>query len=219
MSGSKRAGRAGVVCPGSGSERAHRREVWDRLRSNRNRFVPSEIRCRLGRKGAQSRLSDGSCLNHGYSVRHLFTVGKGCMPCIRRLLYLPGGTILLAPHIVKGESVPDALSVEWQGQKPCEKLFEDAQVRIARCTFPPGSVHLRHSHPGYLSYVLSGGKGQLQDDKGTRQVEVRADTFTNSQPIAWHELTNIGETTLRYLVVERKYEPAPVLEQTAGNLK
>ena len=135
------------------------------------------------------------------------------------LAVLVGVTTLLVPHTLKGESVPDALSVEWQGQKPCEKLFEDAQVRIARCTFPPGSAHLRHSHPGYLSYVLSGGKGQIQDDNGTRQVEVRADTFTNSQPIAWHELTNVGETTLRYLVVERKYEPAPVLEQTAGNLK
>ena len=34
----------------------------------------------------------------------------------------------------------DALSVEWQGKKPCDKLFEDAQVRIARCTFPPGAM-------------------------------------------------------------------------------
>ena len=137
----------------------------------------------------------------------------------RALSVLVGAATLLTPHTLKGESIPDALSVEWQGQKPCEKLFEDAQVRIARCTLPPGSAHLRHSHPGYLSYVLSGGKGQIQDGSGTRQVDVRADTFTNSQPIAWHELTNVGETTLRYLVVERTYEPVPVLEQTAGNLK
>lgn len=62
---------------------------------------------------------------------------------------------------------------------------------------------------------LSGGKGQIQDEKGTRQVEVRADTYTNSEPLAWHELTNTGDTTLRYLVVERKYEPVPSVEQRA----
>ena len=134
-----------------------------------------------------------------------------------RLPFLVGMALVVAPlAAARSDSVPDALSVEWQGQKPCEKLFEDAQIRIARCTFPPGAVHVRHSHPGYLSYVLSGGKGQIQDEKGTRQVEVRTDTMTNSPPIPWHELTNTGDTTLRYLVIERKYEPVPSAEQAAG---
>ena len=104
-------------------------------------------------------------------------------------------------------SVPNALSVEWQGQKPCEKLYEDAQILIARCTFPPGSKHLRHSHPGYFSYALSGGKVQIEDAKGTRQLEPRTGSYANSPPIPWHELTNVGDTTVSYLVVERKYEP------------
>ncbi len=114
------------------------------------------------------------------------------------------------------ENVPDALSVEWQGQKPCEKLFEDTQTLVARCTFPPGAMHVRHSHPGYSSYVLSGGKAQIEDEKGKRQVEVRTDSITNSPPIPWHELTNIGDTPLRFLIVERKYEPVPKVEQAAG---
>jgi quercetin dioxygenase-like cupin family protein len=104
-------------------------------------------------------------------------------------------------------SVPNALSVEWQGQKPCEKLYEDAQILIARCTFPPGSKHLKHSHPGYFSYALSGGKVQIEDAKGTRQLEPRTGSYANSPPIPWHELTNVGDTTVSYLVVERKYEP------------
>jgi len=41
-------------------------------------------------------------------------------------------SLLAAPYAVMADDVPDALSVEWQGKKPCEKLFEDAQVRIAR---------------------------------------------------------------------------------------
>jgi hypothetical protein len=27
--------------------------------------------------------------------------------------------------------------------------------------------------------------------------------------IPWHEITNIGDTTLGFLVVEKKYEPVP----------
>src|SRR5215475_9319412 len=30
--------------------------------------------------------------------------------------------------VAQAADVPDALSVEWQGKHPCEKLFEDAQV-------------------------------------------------------------------------------------------
>jgi hypothetical protein len=43
--------------------------------------------------------------------------------------------------------------------------------------------------------------------KGTRQLEPRTGSYANSPPIPWHELTNIGDTTVSYLVVERKYEP------------
>nr|WP_294529763.1 cupin domain-containing protein [uncultured Rhodopila sp.] len=135
---------------------------------------------------------------------------------VRLTLALFGTAFAVLPLATRADIVPDALSVEWQGQKPCEKLFEDVQIRVLRCVFPPGAMHVRHSHPGYLSYVLSGGKGRIEDEKGTRQIEVRADTYTNIQPIPWHELTNTGDTTLRYLVVERKYEPVPGAEAGAG---
>ena len=77
--------------------------------------------------------------------------------------------LLVAPFAALADDVPDALSVEWQGKKLCEKLYEDAQIRVARCTFPPGAVHVCHSHPAYVSYVLSGGQGQVQDERGTRR--------------------------------------------------
>jgi quercetin dioxygenase-like cupin family protein len=115
----------------------------------------------------------------------------------------------LSPAVAPAGATPDALTVEWNGQHPCEKLYEDAQIRVARCTFPPGSVHVRHSHPGYLTYGLSGGKGRLKSAAGEREVENRADTLTVSPPIAWHEYSNTGDTTVRYLVIEKKYEPAP----------
>jgi hypothetical protein len=65
---------------------------------------------------------------------------------IRIPIVLAGMAIALSPFAAVGD-VPDAFSVEWQGKHACQKLYEDAQIRIGRCTFPPGSVHLCHSHP------------------------------------------------------------------------
>ena len=123
--------------------------------------------------------------------------------------------ILGGVNVARADDVPDALSVEWQGKKPCEKLFDDAHVRVARCTFPPGAVHVCHSHPAYLTYVVSGGQGQVQDEKGTRKIDVIAGVFADVPPIPWHEFANVGETTIQYVVVERKYQVAPPVSQTA----
>ena len=120
----------------------------------------------------------------------------------------------VSPFAAIAENVPNALSVEWQGQKPCEKLFEDAQVLISRCAFPPGAMHVCHSHPSYISYVLSGGKAQVQDEKGTRQVEVRTGSYADVPPVPWHEVTNTGETTLQFLNIEKKYQVGPPASQT-----
>lgn len=116
--------------------------------------------------------------------------------------------MLLAPLGI-AQDIPDAFSVEWQGKKPCEKLYEDAQIRIGRCIFPPGAVHVRHSHPASFGYVLSGGKDEVRDARGTRVSEPKTGAFGASPPTAWHEVTNVGDTTLVFLVVEKKYQPVP----------
>ena len=103
------------------------------------------------------------------------------------------------------EDVPDALAVEWQGQHPCEKLYEDAEIRAMRCTLAPGAVHVRHSHPETLVYTISGGRTKVQDDRGTREGEPRTGAFSANAPTPWHEVTNIGDTTLSFLVIDKKY--------------
>jgi quercetin dioxygenase-like cupin family protein len=104
------------------------------------------------------------------------------------------------------EPVPDALAVEWQGRRLCEKLYEDDHIRILRCTFRPGDVHLRHCHPPAFNYVLSGGTGTLTDANGTTHFVSETDSCHDMPAIPWHEGANTGETTLRYLVVEKKYQ-------------
>jgi hypothetical protein len=69
------------------------------------------------------------------------------------------------------------------------------------------------SQPGYLSYVLSSGKSRIEDAEGTRELEAGMGSYTNNPPLPWRELTNVGDTTLSYLVIERKYEPVDATEQ------
>jgi quercetin dioxygenase-like cupin family protein len=112
--------------------------------------------------------------------------------------------ILIVPSVARSEE-PDALAVEWQGQKLCEKLHEDDQIRILRCTFPPGAKHLRHQHPANLVYTLSGGKLEAINETGTSHPAAVTDAFSMNGPVLRHEVTNEGDTTIRYVVVEMKY--------------
>ena len=128
---------------------------------------------------------------------------------------LAGTVLVLGCSAARSENVPDAFSVEWQGKHPCEKLYEDAQIRIGRCTFPPATVHVCHSHPSYFGYTLSGGQGQVRDARGTRQGETKTGDHRDTAPIRWHEYTNVGDTTISFLIVEKKYQPAPAADQQA----
>ncbi len=128
---------------------------------------------------------------------------------IRYLACYATMALLISTSAAMSEEVPNALAVEWQGQHPCEKLYEDTHILAMRCTLPPGAAHVRHSHPGNLVYTISGGKTKVQDDGGEREGQPRTGGFSNNPPTPWHEVTNIGDTTLSFFVVEKKYEPVP----------
>jgi len=51
---------------------------------------------------------------------------------------IPAATILtFSVSAAFSQPVPDSMAVEWQGKKMCENLYEDAQVRVLRCSFRP----------------------------------------------------------------------------------
>jgi hypothetical protein len=59
-----------------------------------------------------------------------------------------------------------------------------------------------------FGYALrgAGGKGQIVDEKGTRTFDGGPDgDHWTDEPTPWHEVTNIGNTALSYLLVEKKY--------------
>ena len=104
--------------------------------------------------------------------------------------------------------LPDPLEAGWQGKPVCEKLHEDDDQRILRCTFPPGVGHERHFHRKHFGYAISGGRVRIVDASGARELSLDTGSSYSSDGVAWHEIENIGDSTIVYLVVEPKQSVA-----------
>ena len=98
--------------------------------------------------------------------------------------------------------LPDPLEAGWKGNPVCEKLHEDSDNRILKCTFPPAVGHERHFHNRNFGYAISGGRVQITDSGGTREVDLVTGSSFASDGVAWHEVVNIGDSTVEYLIVE-----------------
>jgi quercetin dioxygenase-like cupin family protein len=125
----------------------------------------------------------------------------------RQIAVIFGLATLLTVPAARADEVPDALSVEWNVHHPSEKLDEDANIRMLRCTFEPGDKHLRHWHPAYSGCAVTGGRGEVVDSKGTREIDLKEGQCGVNPPVPWHEFTNIGVTTIQFIIVEKKYLP------------
>lgn len=113
------------------------------------------------------------------------------------------------PGIVVAEpaatpALPGPLAAGWNGERVCEKLHEDLDHRILRCTFPPGVGHERHYHKPHFGYTLAGGRMRLVDANGTREVDLTTGNTAASEGTPGHEVLNVGDSTVVYLVVEPK---------------
>jgi hypothetical protein len=100
--------------------------------------------------------------------------------------------------------LPDPLAAGWGGRPVCEQLHDDARHRVLRCTFPPGVGHERHYHDAHFGYAIAGGRMRLTDAEGTREVDPATGSSYVSEGVAWHEVLNVGDTTVIYLIVEPK---------------
>ena len=86
---------------------------------------------------------------------------------LKLVVGIVAGASVVTPPVVMADDVPDALSVEWQGKKPCEKLFEHAPVRMARCTLLPGPMPLsKEAMRNVLAHLFA--------PSGTRRVRCAA---------------------------------------------
>jgi len=94
-------------------------------------------------------------------------------------------------------TLPDPLAAGWKGASVCERLNDDSEHRILRCTFNPGVGHERHYHDPHFGYAIEGGRMRITDENGVRSVYTSAG-------VVWHEVLNIGDKTVVYLIVEPK---------------
>lgn len=99
-------------------------------------------------------------------------------------------------------SLPDPLEAGWQGVPVCEKLHEDLDHRILRCSFPPSVGHERHFHDRYFGYAIAGGRMRITDSSGIREVDLVTGSSFSNDGVAWHEVVNVGDSTVVYLIIE-----------------
>ena len=81
------------------------------------------------------------------------------------------------------------------------KLANDS-VRMMEVVLPPGLKEKPHTHPAYVTYVLSGGKVRIHAADGSaRDSEFKTGAVFFSERVNhWAEVT--GDTTIRVLLVE-----------------
>ena len=65
-------------------------------------------------------------------------------------------------------------------------------------------MHERHFHARHFGYAISGGRMRITDASGTRDVNLGTGSSFVSDGVAWHDVVNIGESTVTYLIVEPK---------------
>lgn len=100
--------------------------------------------------------------------------------------------------------LPDPLEAGWDGEKVCEILEDQPNLRVLKCIFPPGVGHERHFHAEHFGYTLKGGTFQMTDADGTRTVEVPTGYSFYNEFIEWHEVLNVGDSTAVFLIMEPK---------------
>jgi beta-alanine degradation protein BauB len=82
-------------------------------------------------------------------------------------------------------------------------VLENDRVRVLKVTFKPGDSAAKHHHPDHVVYVVNGGKMKLTVDGKTNILDFKTGeaVFLNEQ---WHEVENVGESTVDLVVVELK---------------
>ena len=82
--------------------------------------------------------------------------------------------------------------------------IDNPRVRVFEVTVKPGEKEAVHSHPASVFYVLEGGKVRNHASDGTAsEAELRAGEVLYREPLT-HWAENVGNTTVRLVLVELK---------------
>jgi quercetin dioxygenase-like cupin family protein len=114
---------------------------------------------------------------------------------LQRLLF-----VLLVLVIVGSASAQDTLRVN---PDTVTLKFENDRVRVLESVLKPGIKENEHSHPDYVTYVISGGKVRNHMGGKISLGEFKAgEVLFRDARKHWSE--NIGKTTIRVIMFELK---------------
>lgn len=121
------------------------------------------------------------------------------------LTTLAVGLLLTTLTVADGhENLPHAFEAGWQGEDVCEVLFENDDMIVGKCVFPPGVGHEKHFHNPHFGYILSGTTFRQVDADGVDEITVTAGDAWSTDSLRIHEALNVGDTTSEVLIVETK---------------
>lgn len=141
------------------------------------------------------------------SINILEIKKKARMKYLLSKALLNAGLILLlftAISCIEEEKLPDPLEAGWKGKTVCELLEDNDNLRVLRCTFPPGIGHERHYHKAHFGYTIAGSRMRIKDTTGVRELDVKTGSSFSSEGVEWHEVLNIGDSTAVFLIIEHK---------------
>jgi quercetin dioxygenase-like cupin family protein len=112
---------------------------------------------------------------------------------------------LIVTGFVRGDaSVSNVQDPAVVNAKTIAIRLENSRVRVLQATLKPGEKENLHSHPAYVVYVIEGGKirNHATDGRVVESEYKPGDVFYRDPLTHWAE--NIGNTTLRLVLVELK---------------
>ena len=84
-------------------------------------------------------------------------------------------------------------------------LLENEEVKVTEVTFKPGQGDEMHQHGVMSIYGITGGKLQNTSPDGTvREMEVADGFVGHRNTVTTHQMKNIGDTTVKVILVEHK---------------
>lgn len=100
--------------------------------------------------------------------------------------------------------LPDPYEAGWQGEKVCEVLEDNDELRVLKCSFAPGVGHEKHYHNPHFGYALVGGTFKITDSTGTRVASFPTGYSWTKDMVTQHQVLNVGDSTSVYLIIEYK---------------
>ena len=84
-------------------------------------------------------------------------------------------------------------------------LLDNEEVKVTEVTFKPGQGDEMHQHGVMSIYGITGGKLQNISPDGTvREMEVADGFVGHRNTVTTHQMKNIGDTTVKVILVEHK---------------